>query len=141
LVTDVDYNKETGELYILGYSSFLQPFVKVHVITDTVFSTASNTIPLEIGLAQVEGISNDGNAGYYISCEFFSRESPNITSASRLFRLIQDAEVEPEPEPEPEPQPNEGEKLLVYKEMPSTMDSFLPRVLQILRFCRYSCSA
>ena len=30
LVTDVDYNKETGELYILGYSTFLQPFVKVY---------------------------------------------------------------------------------------------------------------
>lgn len=116
LVTDADYNMETGALYILGYSGFLQPFVQAHVITDTIFSAASIAIPLEIGLAQVEGITNDGNAGYYISCEFFSRESPNITSASRLFRLIQDAEAEPEPDPEPEPEPKEEENLLVYRE-------------------------
>lgn len=118
LVTDADYNEETGDLAILGYSSFLMPFVQIHATTDSIFSMAPVIVPVQIGLAQVEGIAQDVNGTYYFTSEFFSRQSPTIISPSRLFRIIKEEEESPETdsEPEPEPEPNQGEKLLVFNE-------------------------
>lgn len=121
LVTDADYNKETGDLVILGYSSFLMPFIQIHAITDAIFSMEPIAIPVQIGLAQVEGLTQNGNGTYYFSSEFFSRESPNITSLSRLFSFtVEEEEVtsqpDPDTEPEPEPELNEDGKLVVFTE-------------------------
>jgi hypothetical protein len=74
---------------------------------------------LEIGLAQVEGVTHDGLGNYFISSELFTRQSPNIRSLSRLFKFSKNEEVEPEPEPAPEPEPNplpeeNEEELLIF---------------------------
>lgn len=133
LVTDVDYNLADNTLFVLGYSSFLMPFARTYELSDSnIFSENFGTIPLEIGLAQVEGVTNDGAGNYFISSEFFSRQSPNIVSLSRLFRFAQieeeeqgePAEEESGGESEQEGEPNPGslpdenkEELLIFNEV------------------------
>ena len=127
LVTDADYNAETASLFVLGYSSFLIPFVKIYTIDSSeIFNDTVTDVPIEIGLAQVEGLTNDGLGNYFITSEFFARESANITSLSRLFKFTQfeieeeeeEEEGEPEQEPEPNPSPDENEEeLLIYKQL------------------------
>jgi len=128
LVTDADYNAADGTLIVLGYSNFLMPFVRIYNSTAmTIFPDEFIAVLLEIGLAQVEGVTNDGLGNYFISSELFTRQSPNITSLSRLFKFSNNEEVLPEPEPEPEPEPNPSpepnpppdeteEELLIYND-------------------------
>ncbi len=86
LVTDADYDAATGNLTLLGYSSFLMPFAKFFTLDSAdIFSPTVINVPLGIGLAQVEGVTNDGMGNYFFSSEFFSRQSPNITSESTTF--------------------------------------------------------
>lgn len=123
LVTDADYNDTDGTLLVLGYSNFLMPFARMYSITaSTIFPDEFTAVLLEIGLAQVEGVTNDGLGNYFISSELFTRQSPNITSLSRLFKFSQNEEVQPEPEPEPVPEPNpppeeNEEELLIFKSL------------------------
>lgn len=133
LVTDADYNSTDNTLFVLGYSSFLMPFARTYELSDSnIFSENFGTILLEIGLAQVEGVTNDGAGNYFISSEFFSRQSPNIVTLSRLFKINitpnvpeqeEPGEGEPQPEkpeeeqnPNPMPEKNE-EELLIFKEI------------------------
>ncbi|CAN0604956.1 unnamed protein product, partial [Ectocarpus sp. 12 AP-2014] len=120
LVTDADYNATDGTLIVLGYSNFLMPFARIYNSTaTTIFPDEFVTVLLEIGLAQVEGVTNDGLGNYFVSSELFTRQSPNITSLSRLFKFSNNEEVLPEPEPElePNPAPDENEEeLLIYNE-------------------------
>jgi len=109
LVTDADYNTETGNLTVLGYSRFLMPFAKVYPLDATrIFGETGSDVTITIGLAQVEGLTHDGIGNYFFSSEFFSRQSPNVTSESRLFKFRLDEEVPSEPEPEPEPETEPG---------------------------------
>ena len=126
LVTDADYNPSNKTLFVLGYSSILIPFARTYTLTDSsIFSDTFGTIPMDIGLAQVEGVTNDGAGNYLISSEFFSRQSPNIVSLSRLFKVIQIEEAEQEPgeggeesNPEPNPLPEENnEALVIFNEI------------------------
>ncbi len=128
LVTDADYNPSNETLFVLGYSSILLPFARTYTLTDSsIFSDTFGTIPIDIGLAQVEGVTNDGAGNYLISSEFFSRQSPNIVSLSRLFKIsqIEEAEEEQEsgigeeePNPNPNPLPEENnEALLIFNEI------------------------
>src|SRR6056297_259812 len=127
LVTDADYNPTNQTLLILGYSSFLAPFARTYKTTDpSIFSDTFDTIPIDIGLAQVEGVTNDGAGNYLISSELFTRQSPNIVSLSRLFKLnFLTEEEEPDQEgpsggekPNPNPTPDEdNEEVLVFNEL------------------------
>lgn len=133
LVTDADYNTANGTLFILGYSSFLMPFARTYTVSDTnIFSEVFSTLSIDTGLAQVEGVANDGAGSYLISSELFTRQSPNIVSLSRLFKLDLNKEEEEtlpgEPEEEEEGQGEEGsdpnplpednnEELLVFNEL------------------------
>lgn len=127
LVTDVDYNAADGTLFVVGYSAFLMPFARTYTLTGAeIFSETFGTIPIDIGLAQVEGVANDGVGNYFITSEFFSRQSPNIVSLSRLFKLnLNEEEEEPElegpgqeEEPNPNPEPEENEEgLLIFNEL------------------------
>lgn len=120
LVTDADYDATDGTLLVLGYSNFLIPFARIYSITaTTIFPDEFAAVLIEIGLAQVEGVTNDGLGNYFISSELFTRQSPNITSLSRLFKFSKEEEVQPEPEPAPEPEPNplpkeNEEELLIF---------------------------
>jgi hypothetical protein len=120
LITDADYNATDGTLLVLGYSNFLMPFARIYSITAaTIFPDEFTAVLLEIGLAQVEGVTHDGLGNYFISSELFTRQSPNIRSLSRLFKFSKNEEVEPEPEPAPEPEPNplpeeNEEELLIF---------------------------
>jgi hypothetical protein len=126
LVTDADYNPSNETLFILGYSSILLPFARTYTTTvTTIFSDTFSTVSIDIGLAQVEGVANDGAGNYLVSSELFMRQSPNIVSLSRLFKLNLIAEEEPEQEepgegeePNPNPPHNENkEELLIFKEL------------------------
>lgn len=113
LVTDAHYNDDTGDLAILGYSSFLMPFLLVQPLTESIFADAPLQIPLTIGLVQAEGLAQNESGSYYFSSEFFTRQSPNISSASRLFKVSEAEALEPTPDPEPNPDANAEEDALL----------------------------
>jgi hypothetical protein len=108
LITDASYDDSTGKLILLGYSSFLSPFVIGFnaINTSELFNERSVSFDLGVAPLQAEGIVSDGSGGYYISSEFFSRTTPNITSTSRLFTFRFNEMPEPDPEPNPDPNPN-----------------------------------
>ncbi len=107
LVTDASYNETSNTLVLLGYSPFLSPFVLQFnsFSSNAIFAEAPTRFDLGIVPLQAEGIASNGNGGFFVSSEFFSRTTPNITSASRLFLLQLDGLPDPAPEPNPEPQP------------------------------------
>lgn len=134
LVTGATYNPETGKLFLIGYSGLLAGFLtKVEGITEAaIFGGPVERINLNIGFAQVEGITFIDAKTYYFSCERFTNANPPITSEARLFSFeIQQSGEEEEPEEEnpeeenpeeenpEEENPDEGnvniEKLVVYR--------------------------
>ncbi len=129
LVTDADYNATNGTLFIVGYSAFLMPFARTYSLAESeVFSGTFNPIPIDIGFAQIEGVASDGIGNYFVTSELFTRQSPNIVSLSRLFKLnlidLQEEPMPEEPEGEEEPNPNplpedNDESLLIYNELSS----------------------
>ncbi|MFS4416855.1 hypothetical protein [Maribacter sp. 2307ULW6-5] len=139
LVTDAHYNPLNRTTVLLGYSTFLSPFVILAQNTDAAAPFGTQQQRLELGLVplQAEGITLGGEGHYYVSSEFFSRTAPNITSAARVFLFSLDGEGEPNPGPEPplppgpgpEPEPgppndnelpelgdNANERLIVYRD-------------------------
>jgi hypothetical protein len=135
LVTDASYDATSNTLVLLGYSSFLSPFVLQfsNFSPNTIFAEAPVRYDLGIVPLQAEGIASDGNGGYFVSSEFFSRTTPNITSASRLFSLQMDATEEPGPEPEPEPEvpplpeipENEDVTIIVYTDTATRTERYI----------------
>ncbi|MFX0557146.1 hypothetical protein ACOCEA_10115 [Maribacter sp. CXY002] len=130
LITDAHYNTETKTLFIIGYNSFLAPFVVSYTdITKTdIFNDTGTRTDLDIGIAQVEGLTSDTLGNYYFTSEYFTRASPSITSSSRLFKFEYQSEQNPEPDPLPEePKPEEPEPigqideevLILYKDASS----------------------
>ncbi len=108
LVTGATYNPLSRVLFIIGYSSLLSPFVlRFDKITDTViFTEEAVRTNLNIGLAQVEGITYSDINTYYFTSELFTRTSPSVRLEPRLFSFKtddvpdgEDPSVDPEPEP------------------------------------------
>jgi len=132
LVTGATYNSQSNVLFIIGYTSFLGPFiVRFDNLTDTsIFGGTVERTSLNIGIAQVEGIAHVGVNTYFFSSEYFSNDAPLITSESRLFSFTtQDEAVEegnpgenPEIEnPEIENPDVEKEQLILYKTFGSSI--------------------
>ncbi len=98
LITGANYNPQTKELMAVGYSQFLNPFViRVEGATvNSIFGGKVEKTNLDIDMAQVEGITFAGDHTYLFSSEFFSRNTPSITSKSRLFS----SEIKKKDEPE-----------------------------------------
>lgn len=94
LITGATYDENTGKLMLVGYSQFLFPFlVEINQISESsIFAGMITKSPLDIGIAQVEAITGNGDV-YYMSSEQFTSNAPQITSASRLFSFTIDMET------------------------------------------------
>ncbi|MGB5369099.1 MAG: T9SS type A sorting domain-containing protein [Flavobacteriaceae bacterium] len=126
LVTGATYNPVTKVLYILGYTSVLEPFVfRASGLTpNSIFGGMVTKTNLDLGFAQAEGITyTDGNR-YLISTEEFTLESPMIQLPSLLFGFTVDDTPDENETPDPEPNPgvdslilfgNKGAGLLEYR--------------------------
>ena len=113
LITGATYNSLTDLIYLVGYSSILNPFyIRIEGSTNSeIFGGTVERNVFDVPFAQIEGIAFSDVDTFYISSEFFSRNTPAITLEQKLFALNTNDE---EPEPEPEPEPND-EGLLLFK--------------------------
>lgn len=121
LVTDASYWANTQELFLLGYSSILTPFlIKFeNSISATIFDGELISYDLGLSFIQAEGIAQSREHQLYFTSEYFSRQTPSITSEARLFKLDFPIPDTPEEEPnEPVEQPeNDGENIIqIYKD-------------------------
>jgi hypothetical protein len=134
LITDADYNADNETLFLIGYNNFLNPFVIYYsnISSADVFTGVGLKTTLNIGIAQTEGIASDDMGTYYLTSEYFTRNTPNITSSARLFKFDYVLEPEPKPEPEPEPEPEnpevdtstENEVLILFSDFSSKQLGF-----------------
>ena len=104
LVTGASFSNDTNELFILGYSMILEPFVyKVNEPSvQSIFQGESLKLDVSLGLAQTEGIAYIANNRFLISSERFSREVPAITLSAQLMALQLPRPLEELPEAEEE---------------------------------------
>lgn len=129
LVTGATLNPNNGELYLTGYSFTLNPFlVRSKGVTQaTIFTAEMERLNLNIGPAQMEGITYVDNDSYFLSSEMFSRTDPQITLEPRLFSfntmsmepgegISMDAPIDSEDSPE-----ELLEELLLFKRFGSDM--------------------
>lgn len=98
LVTGASLNKDTSELFILGHSMVLEPFV--YKVSDPtlqgIFLNESLKLDVSLGFAQTEGIAYIGNNRFFISSENFTRTVPAISLSAQLLALqlsMDDAEI------------------------------------------------
>lgn len=126
LVTGATYNPVTKTLYILGYTSVLEPFVfRASGLTpNAIFGGMVTKTNLDLGFAQAEGITHTDGNRYLISTEEFTLESPMIYLPSLLFAFTVDDGPDDNEIPDPEPNPgvdslilfgNKGAGLLEYR--------------------------
>lgn len=122
LVTDAVYDKNTSNLYILGYSSILSPFLIMFENSSAANIFNGTFFDFELGLSfvQAEGITQTNSDELFFTSEYFSRETPTINSEARLFKLeFPDPELpEEEPQNPEDPTENESEEaIIIYKDM------------------------
>ena len=103
LVTGAVYNARTQLIYLVGYSSLLQPFLfrLDNLATPFNLTAGGEKFNLNIGFAQMEAIGIiDGNR-YYLSSEAFSSSNPPLSLDTTLFALTtEDRESDIPPEEE-----------------------------------------
>ncbi|MEM8999585.1 MAG: T9SS type A sorting domain-containing protein [Bacteroidota bacterium] len=120
LVTDATYASENNTLYLIGYSQFLVPFFAVveAVANDTIFGGHKTKSLLNMGFAQIEGVTAVGGS-FYLSSEAFTNVSPQIVSDSRLFRFSLNEhsifEDSPENDNTPASDSNTVNRLVLYR--------------------------
>ncbi len=85
MVTGANYNTETGKVVLVGYTMFMLPFtIEVTGFSDSnLFSGSVKKTLLNIGFAQVEGITNIDGFNYYISSESFLK----LRASASVFKL------------------------------------------------------
>ena len=118
LATGAVLNKETSVAYLCGYNRFLQPFLLriPDFDPDNPFGGTVLKTALQIGMAQVEGITYTDAGSYYLSTERFVNSSPAITLEAGLYSFHSGDAVphlppppeSPPGEPGEEPIPDEG---------------------------------
>lgn len=119
LVTGASYDTNLNELYLIGYSRFLNPFfVEIkEVEMEAIFSNDTNRTDLDLGFAQTEGLTKVNNT-FYISSEAVENSNLSISSASQLFRFSLD-DMEQNEEMSEEPAPALGNDLILYRALGS----------------------
>ncbi|WP_299534519.1 T9SS type A sorting domain-containing protein [Ulvibacterium sp.] len=87
LVTAATLNPNTNELYLIGHSFTLSPFlVGIKQVTQTsIFTGYMERLNLDIGPTQVEGITYINNDSYFLSSEMFPGNDPSMTLEPLLF--------------------------------------------------------
>lgn len=85
MVTGANYNSKTDKVVLVGYNMFMLPFaVEITGLSDAnLFSGSVKKTPLDIGFAQVEGVTNLDNNTYYISSESFLK----LGASASVFKL------------------------------------------------------
>ncbi|NJB70170.1 hypothetical protein GGR42_000632 [Saonia flava] len=113
MVTGATFNGETKELFMIGYSHTLSPFIAVaaNVSNESIFSEVDK-VNLNVGLAQIEGIAQIDENHFFISSEKFVNNTPSITLEAKLFSFKKENEIEIPVEEEGE----DGEEVVVEEE-------------------------
>ena len=112
LVTDATYNSESNRLVLIGYSSFLRPFIGIveNFNRNAVFEGYAQQ-SLELNFTQAEGLTQTNSTSYFFTSEYYSRQSPTIESPSRLFTFeIPEKETDNPDEPENPEDPENPEE-------------------------------
>ncbi len=80
LITSANYNAETKQIVLCGYSSLLQPFLLLlyDYQDNDFFSGNKRKINLNLPFHQVEAIAGLGNYQYYLTNEYISRYEVTI---------------------------------------------------------------
>ncbi|MBO4738878.1 MAG: T9SS type A sorting domain-containing protein, partial [Bacteroidales bacterium] len=80
LITSANYNAETKQIVLCGYSSLLQPFLLLlyDYQGNDFFSGNKRKINLNLPFHQVEAIAGFGNYQYYLTNEYISRYGVTI---------------------------------------------------------------
>ncbi|MGB5818903.1 MAG: T9SS C-terminal target domain-containing protein [Saonia sp.] len=121
LVTGASYNETTKILFLIGYSQQLFPFlVRFDQLSENaIFENTGERTNMNIGIAQVEGITYVGADNYFFSSENFTNENPPINSEARLFSFMTNdsiiEEEEEEMEEKEEEEMVEGNGLILYR--------------------------
>ncbi len=87
LITGAVLNRESTVAYLCGYNRFLQPFL-VRIPEFDINNPFGGTVlrtTLQIGLAQIEGITYTDAGNYYLSSEKFVSSSPPISLDANLY--------------------------------------------------------
>ncbi|NAS12964.1 hypothetical protein [Poritiphilus flavus] len=102
LITGATFNASESELYLVGYSIQLVPFlVRIPDLNgDFNFTTGTERLQLTLNFGQVEAITHSSGNQYYLSSERFSSEQPPINSSAQLFYYTPAADPGEEPEEE-----------------------------------------
>ncbi|PCE64130.1 T9SS type A sorting domain-containing protein [Sediminicola luteus] len=96
LVTSADYSTENG-LVLLGYSDTLAPFLLWQKSnTESLFGTESVKSTLSVSYGQMEALVGGIAAHYYLSSEYFERQTPSVLLWNDLFRATIPFEKTPE---------------------------------------------
>jgi hypothetical protein len=86
LVTSADYSRENG-LVLLGYSDTLAPFLLWQKgSADSLFGAETVKSTLSVSYGQMEALVGGTAAQYYLSMEFFERQTPSVLLRNDLFR-------------------------------------------------------
>ncbi|MDC6388655.1 hypothetical protein PP182_08170 [Maribacter sp. PR1] len=124
LVTDATFDNVSNELFVLGYSSILTPFLLKfeNAAPSSIFNPDYQEYELGLSFVQTEGITRTSENQLYFTSEFFSRQTPAITSEARIFNLEFVAENNSgdgpnEPEvPDETPENETEEAIIIYRD-------------------------
>ncbi|MGJ8732708.1 MAG: T9SS type A sorting domain-containing protein [Cellulophaga sp.] len=81
MVTGATYNNSNNKIVLVGYNMFMLPFV-IEIENSTASNLFAGTVkktPLEIGFAQIEGITKFNDDTYYLSSESFTKLGANAS--------------------------------------------------------------
>ncbi|PCJ94986.1 MAG: secretion protein [Flavobacteriaceae bacterium] len=95
LVTGATINVQSNELFVVGYSQTLAPFL-LEIPFDSpqnIFGGDINKTILNIGLAQVEAITQINENTFHVSSEGFVNNVPAFTLEAALFSFQLDREI------------------------------------------------
>lgn len=124
LVTDATFDNVSNELFVLGYSTILTPFLLKfeNVVPGSIFNPDYQEYELGLSFVQSEGITRTSENQLYFTSEFFSRQTPAITSEARIFKLefatednSGDGPNEPEV-PNEAPENKTDEAIIIYRD-------------------------
>ncbi len=118
LVTAAAFRPETGQLYLLGYSSILRPFLvqAEGVSLQEIFGSRMERQPLDIGFAQAEGLALGRSDSLFVTTESF-QSNPLVNSSAALYAGSVDLFDSDEGEPEIPEEPGESDtqSLILYR--------------------------
>ncbi len=119
LITAAAFRPESGELFLLGYSSILRPFLvqAEGVSLQEIFGSRLERQSLDIGFAQAEGLALGRSDSLFISTESFN-SNPLVNSPAALYAGnvdLFDSGGEGEPEAPEEPVEGGSNRLILFR--------------------------